>query len=75
MATIPEELLDIVGRLPTDQQRRVLDFARDLAAHPSQASTLPPGKPASELLSFRPTLTPEEAESMRQAIEEGCRER
>lgn len=77
MATLIDELLDVVGRLHDEQQRLVLDYALKLAianspSYSPDRATLPPGKPASELLNFRPTMTPEEAESVRQAIEEGC---
>jgi hypothetical protein len=72
MATSADELLDVLSRLPADQQRRVLGYARALAERSLPISTPPPGKPASELLKFPPTLTHEEVESMRRAIEEGC---
>jgi len=68
MATIPEEITDVLNRLPLDKQRRVLDFARSLEI----PQTPPPGKPASDLLNFRPTLSPEDIELMRRAIEEDC---
>lgn len=69
MATLTEELVDVVTRLPDEQQRRVLDYARALTA---QAYTLPPGKPANDFLAFRPSMPPEVAEEMRRAIEEDC---
>jgi hypothetical protein len=77
MTTLADELLDVVRRLPDEQQRRVLDYALKLElgnipSYPPNRATLLPGTPASELLKFQPTLTPEEAESMRRAIEEGC---
>jgi hypothetical protein len=73
MATIPEEVTDIVSRLPYDKQQQALDYVRSLEQSVSAPmSTLPSGKPASDLLNFRPTLSHEEVEAMRRAIEEGC---
>lgn len=73
MATVAEELVALVERLAPDQQRRVLDYARDLAqSAPAPRSVLPPGPPASALLNFRPTMSPEDVEAMRRAIEEDC---
>lgn len=73
MATIAEELLGLLGKLPMEQQQRVLEYARELSRpRPAPRSPLPPGKPVSELLNWRPTMTPEEVETMRQAIEEDC---
>jgi hypothetical protein len=71
MATLAEALLDIVNRLPDEQQRRVLDYARALEAHPSPPLT-PPGKPAGDFLAFRPTISVETADEMGLAIEEAC---
>jgi len=72
MATLTEELLDVVGRLPDAQQRLVLDYARALTAPSRPPSPPPPSKPASDFLAFRPSMPPEDAEEMRRAIEEGC---
>ncbi len=71
--TIPEEVTTILSHLPPDKQRQVLDYARTLEQSlPIPMSPLPPGKPASHLLNFRPTLSHEDVEAMKHAIEEGC---
>jgi len=73
MTTIPEEVTNIVSRLPRDKQQQVLDYVRTLEqSAPAPMSKLPPGKPASDLLNFRPTLSHEDVEAMKRAIEEGC---
>ena len=73
MATIPEEVTNIVSRLSYDKQQQVLDYVRSLEQSlPTPMSPLPPGRPASALLNFRPTLSHEDVEVMRRVIEEGC---
>ncbi|HKP53248.1 MAG TPA: hypothetical protein VJ183_11425 [Chloroflexia bacterium] len=64
--TIKDEIVQEIDRLPPAMQRRVLDFARNLA------NPLPPGVPGKDLLQFGGFLTDEEADAMLQAIEEGC---
>ncbi|WP_240610801.1 DUF2281 domain-containing protein [Ammonifex thiophilus] len=63
---IREEILRELDRLPPELQREVLDFARALASSVSE------GTPGEKLLRFAGILTPEEAELMERAIEEGC---
>lgn len=64
--TLEEEILDQLDKLPPEQQRRVLDFARALA------SAKPAGKPGKELLAFGGAIEIAELNIMAQAIEEGC---
>lgn len=58
-----EEQLDI---LPLELQRRVLQYALDLA------SAIPPGVPGASLLHFAGVISKNELDTMSQAIEEGC---
>ncbi len=76
MATVPEEIQEIVEQLSPDSQRRVLEFVRslsrsrgiDLSSLPR--SVPPPGTPASALPHFE--LSDEDAEAMERAIMEDC---
>jgi hypothetical protein len=63
---IKQEILKELDRLSPELQRQVLDFVRALSP------SVPEGVPGKELLRFAGILTPEEAELMEQAIEEGC---
>lgn len=73
MATIPEEIRTIIERLSPDYQRRVLEFAQELA-QTQQAATflpqakLPPGTPGSVLMRFKLPL--EDVEAMEKALED-----
>lgn len=60
------ELLDILGTLSAAQQRRVLNFARSLAAARTE------GVKGKKLLRFAGAIPSEELVRMAQAIEEGC---
>jgi hypothetical protein len=60
------EIREQLDRLPLDQQRQVLDFARALAV------TRPVGVPGTALLRFAGTIAPDDLATMAQAIEEGC---
>ena len=62
--TLQRELFDQIDKLPLDQQRRVLEFARSLAK--------PMGKPGVELLSFGGTIESVDLNAITKAIEEGC---
>ena len=64
--TLQQELLEHMSRLPSDKQRRVVEFAAALS-HTSEQ-----GVPASKLLELAGTLPPEDADEMRRAIEEDC---
>lgn len=66
---IHNELLSYVGQLGSDDQARVLDFARALAESPKPKRIGVPGK---ELLRFAGTIPHEDLEEMKRAIEEGC---
>ena len=73
MATIAEEIHTIVERLSPDNQRRVLEFAQELAqTHYTLASLprtpLPPGTPGSVLMRFKLPL--EDVEAMERALED-----
>ena len=65
-ATIEHELSTCLGRLPVEQQRQVLEFARTLAPPPRQ------GVRGSNLLQFAGTINEPDLEAMSQAIKDGC---
>ena len=65
-ASVQNELLKQMERLPTAMQRLVLDFARSLA------EPTPQGTPGHKLLRFAGIMTPEEGKEFLQAIEEDC---
>ena len=62
VAKVVEQLRD----LPQELQWRVLEFARALA------QSTPRGVPGRQLLHLAGTISPEDAELMREAIERGC---
>lgn len=64
--TLQKDILDQLDKLPPEQQRKVLDFARSLS------KTNPAGKAGKELLSFAGIMDAEDIKMMSQAIEEGC---
>ena len=68
MATPTEELHALMARLPTQEQERVLSFARELPAHPSvfPHTPLQPGSPPEALLHIR--VDAEVGEAMEQAL-------
>jgi hypothetical protein len=69
MATLAEEVIDILTRLPPDKQRRALAFVRSLdQAIPAPISTPPPGAPGSSILKYHPKMSLEDAEAMERAI-------
>jgi hypothetical protein len=61
-----EEIVNQIGRLDYGNQRRVLDFAKALAA------TGRKGVRGKQLLSFVGVISPEDLGEMRNAIEEHC---
>lgn len=65
-AAVKKEIINRVGRLDYEQQRRVLEFANALAI------TSPKGVPGKQLLSFAGTIPADDLKAMEQAIEEGC---
>jgi hypothetical protein len=60
------EIREHLHRLPFEQQRRVLEFARALA------NEREPGIPGASLLRFAGTLDAADLAEMKQAIEDGC---
>ena len=64
--TLQKEILDQLDKLPPEQQRKVLDFARSL----SRAN--PVGKAGKDLLNFAGAVGADDLKAMSQAIEEGC---
>ena len=64
--TVQQELLKHMSRLPSHEQRRVVEFAAALSHAAKQ------GVPASKLLELAGTLPSEDADEMRRAIEEDC---
>ncbi|MFO7905793.1 MAG: hypothetical protein ACQESR_25245 [Planctomycetota bacterium] len=65
-ATIEHELATCLRRLPVEQQRQVLEFARTLAKPSVQ------GVRGSNLLQFAGTIDESDLEAMSQAIKDGC---
>ena len=65
-ATVKKELINQIGLLDYEYQRRVLDFARALAM------IGPKGIPGKQLLSFSGTIHADDLKDMGQAIEVGC---
>jgi len=65
-ATITQELVTFLDRLPVDQQRRVLEFARSLAV------PTPHSVRGESLLRFAGAIDAADLEAMTQAIEDGC---
>ena len=63
---LQNELLKQIDELPSDLQKQVLLFAKNLK------SSAPCGTPGSELLRFSGTISDEDAQEMMKAIEEGC---
>lgn len=57
-ATVKKEIINEVGRLGYEQQRRVLDFARALVI------TGPKGVPGKQLLSFAGTIPADDLKEM-----------
>jgi hypothetical protein len=65
-ATVKKEIINQIGQLDYEYQRRVLDFARALAV------TGPKGVPGKQLLSFAGTIHADDLKDMGQAIEVNC---
>ena len=64
---IERELQEQVSKLPNEQQRRVLDFARSLASLPQSN-----GGSGEALLRYAGTIEQDDLVIMEQAIAEGC---
>ncbi len=63
---IVEKVVEQLKDLPQELQWRVLEFARALA------QSTPHGVPGRQSLHLAGTISPEDAELMREAIEQGC---
>ncbi len=63
---IVDKVIEQLRALPHDLQWRVLEFTRALAA------STPRGVPGQQLLRFAGTIPREDAQLMREAIEQGC---
>jgi len=63
---VKKDIINQIGQLDYEHQRRVLDFARALAV------TGPKGVPGKRLLSFAGSIPAEDLQAMEQAIEDSC---
>jgi hypothetical protein len=63
---IQQDLLRELDRLPPDQQQRVVEFARALAASEQK------GAPGDVLLKHFGVISPADAREILGAVEEGC---
>ncbi len=68
MSTTLERLHALLDKLSPDKQEQALDFIQGLTG--SEGTQLPPGKPASELLSYHFSLSEEDIDAMERAIME-----
>ena len=64
--TVKKEIINQMGQLDYEHQKRVLDFARALAV------TGPKGVPGKLLLSFGGTYPADDLREMKKAIEDNC---
>ncbi|MCK5387502.1 MAG: hypothetical protein KAJ39_09955 [Gammaproteobacteria bacterium] len=64
--TVEKDIYEQLGRLPIEQQRQVLEFARALA------STRVHGVPGKDLLHFVGAIDYEDLMTIEQTIKEGC---
>jgi len=64
--TLQKEIINQMGRLDYEFQKRVLDFARALAI------TGYKGVPGKDLISFVGSIPVDDLTAMEQAIEDGC---
>ena len=64
--TVKKDIINQIGQLDYEHQRRVLDFARALAV------TGPKGVSGKQLLSFAGSIPADDLKAMKKAIEEGC---
>lgn len=63
---VKKEIIQQIGRLDYEHQRRVLDFARALAVTGSK------GVPGKHLLSFAGSIPADDLKAMKYAIEDSC---
>ena len=66
MTNTEKEVLKELTRLGSDEQRRVLEFTKSLAA------PLPKGRRGADLLPFAGAIEREDLQQMAAAIESGC---
>jgi hypothetical protein len=64
--TVEKDIHEQLGRLPIEQQRQVLEFARALAA------TRVHGVPGKDLLHFMGAIDHEDLMTIERTIKEGC---
>lgn len=64
--TVKKQIINQMGLLDYEHQRRVLDFARTLVV------TCPKGIPGKQLLSFAGTIPAADLKTMQEAIENSC---
>ena len=64
--TVEKDIHEQLGRLPIEQQRQVLEFARALA------TTRVYGVPGKDLLRFEGTINHEDLITIEHTIKEGC---
>ena len=65
-ASIKQEIIEQLDKLPLELQRRVLDFAHALVM------STPRGTPGKDLLRFAGMIDEEDLKAIEKAIEEGC---
>jgi hypothetical protein len=65
-ATVTQEIIDRVAKLPLGEQQRVLDFVKALAM------TQPQGVPGSTWHQFIGSIDKDDLELMKKAIDEEC---
>ena len=65
-SAITQQVIRQLNQLPLELQRKVLDFAQELAL------STPKGIPGKQLLRFAGVIEPEDIRAMIQAIEVGC---
>ena len=64
--TVEKDIYELLGRLPIEQQRQVLEFARSLATARVH------GVPGKDLLRFEGTISHEDLITIEHTVKEGC---
>ncbi|HCI79893.1 MAG TPA: hypothetical protein DHW02_09390 [Ktedonobacter sp.] len=72
MATTLEKIHALIDQLPPDKLELALQGIQEIINSASSKSQLPPGKPASELLSYHFSLSKEDTDAMEHAIMKDC---
>jgi hypothetical protein len=65
-ASIKQEIIDQLDKLPIELQKRVLDFTHTLVR------SIPRGTPGKDIIRFAGMIDEEDLNIMEKAIEEGC---